>query len=65
MYLLRYIRKNVSQEFEIDIWRNIFKISYFNSVFFIKYIFKLEIILQLRDNLKIIFRLPIDMKETL
>lgn len=45
MHLLRYIKNNTSQESEIDTWRNIFKFSYFNSVFFIKFIFKLEIIL--------------------
>lgn len=45
MHLFRYIKNNTSQESEIDTWRNIFKFSYFNSVFFIKFIFKLEIIL--------------------
>lgn len=51
--VLGYIKNNISQEFEINIWRSILKISYFTSAFLIKYIFKMEIILQLRDNLEI------------
>lgn len=30
----KILKNDISPEFEVDIWRNIFKIPYFNNVFY-------------------------------